>query len=133
MFINTTKTKAKLVTGKRIARKLGQDTVQCLKITLDETEISEVTRLLGVNLNRNIAYDLHIDELCNKLSTRLGLFKHISPYLKQNQIETYFNGVIKPTSMYGSMVWDSCCAESLQRVLKLQNRAARIIFYNLRT
>ena len=29
--------------------------------------------------------------------------------------------------MYGSMVWDSCCAESLQRVLKLQKRAARII------
>ena len=68
MFINTTKTKAKLVTGKRIARKLGQDTVQCLKIMLDKTEISEVTRLLGVNLDRNIAYDLHIDELCKKLS-----------------------------------------------------------------
>ena len=30
--------------------------------------------------------------------------------------ETCYNGVIKPTLMYGSTVWDSCCAESLQRV-----------------
>ena len=126
MFVNTTKTKSLLVTGKRIAKKLGQEAAQCLKTMLDKTEIPEVSshKLLGVTLERNMAYDLHIDELCNKLSKRLGLFKHISPYLKQKQRETYFNRVIKPTLMYGSI---SCCAESLQRVLKLQKRAARII------
>ena len=80
---------------------------------LDKSEICEVPshKLLGVTLDRNMAYDLHIDELCKKLCKRPGLFKHISPYLKQKQRETYFNGVIKPTLMYGSMAWDSCCAK----------------------
>ena len=69
----------------------------------------------------------HIDELCKKLSKRIGLLKHISPFLKQRQRETYYNGVIKPTLLYGSMIWDSCNVEHLQSILKLQKRAARII------
>ena len=52
---------------------------------------------------------------------------HISPLLKQRQRETYYNGVIKLTLLYGSMVWDSCNVEHLQSILKLQKRAARII------
>ena len=63
-----------------------------------------------------------------KLSKRIGLFKLISPYLKSQQRETFYNAVIKPTFMYGSLVWDSCSAECHQRLLKVQKRAARIIF-----
>ena len=75
-----------------------------------------------------MAYDSHADDLCKKLSKRLGLFKDISPYLQRKQRETYYNGVIKPTLMYRSMGWDSCCAKRLKRVLKLQKRAAEKLF-----
>ena len=63
-----------------------------------------------------------------RLSKRLGLFKHISPHLQRKQRETYYNRVIKPTLMYWSTDKDSCCEESLQRVLKLQKRAAEELF-----
>ena len=52
---------------------------------------------------------------------------HISPFLKQRQRETYYNGVIKPTLLYGSMIWDSYNVKHLQSILKLQKRAACII------
>ena len=52
---------------------------------------------------------------------------HISPFLKQRQRETSYNGVIKPTLLYGSMIWDSCNVKHLQSILKLQKRAACII------
>ena len=73
-----------------------------------------------------MAYDSHVDDLCKKLSKRL--FKHVSPYLRRKRRETYYNGVNKPTLMYGSTDGDSCCAESLQRVLKLQKRADEELF-----
>ena len=82
---------------------------------------------LGVVIDIQMNYESHIDELCQKLSKRIGLLKHISPFLKQRQRETYYNGVIKPTLLYGSMIWDSCNVEHLQSILKLQKRAARII------
>ena len=52
---------------------------------------------------------------------------HISPFLKQRQRETYYNGVIKPTLLYGSMIWDTCNVKHLQSILKLQKRVACII------
>ena len=52
---------------------------------------------------------------------------HISPFLKQRQRETYYNGVIKPTLLYGSMIWDTCNVKYLQSILKLQKRVACII------
>ena len=82
---------------------------------------------MGVILDDNLNYESHIDHLCTKFSKQLGLPKHISPYLKRRQRETFFNGVMKPTLMCGSVIWDCCSVESLTRVLKLQKRAARII------
>ena len=94
-----------------------------------DTQIDQVScqKLLGVILDENLNYETHIDHLCKKLSKQLGLLKHIGAYLKRRQREIYFNGVIKPTLMYGSVIWDCCSVESLTRVLKLQKRAARII------
>ena len=53
--------------------------------------------------------------------------KHVSPFLKQHQRKTYYNSVIKPTLLYGTMICDSCNDEHLQSILKLQKRAAHII------
>ena len=66
-------------------------------------------------------------KLCDKLSKRLGLLRHISPYLKKNQSIIYFSTVIKPLMMYGNTVWTSCNKEVLERVLRMQKRAGRII------
>ena len=129
MFINKAKTKSLLVTGKRLRKRLVDDDHPCLNVTIDDSSSVEVPshKLLGVTLDRNLTFEPHIDELCKKLSKRLGLLKQISPYLKQRQRETYYNGVVRPTLMYGSMIWDGCSGVSLQRILKLQKRAARII------
>ena len=115
MFTNTNKTKCLLATGKHIAWKLDQDTAPCLKVVLDEAEISEVPlqKLLDATLDRDMAYDSHVDDLCKKLSKCLDLFKDISPYLQRKQKGTYYKVVIKPLLRYGSMVCDNCCTETL--------------------
>ena len=98
----------------------------CLNLKINNSEVLEVSKLklLGLTHDQNMTFEPHIDQLCKKLSKRLGLLKHISPYDKE---ETYYNGIIKPTMMYASMVWDNCSSDCVQRILKLQKRAARII------
>ena len=115
--------------GKRIPAKLDDDTSLRLDVKIDDSVIEQVSshKILGVVIDSQMNYESHIDELCKKLSKRIGLLKHISPFLKQRQRETYYNGVIKPTLLYGSMIWDSSNVEHLQSILKLQKRAARII------
>ncbi len=125
MLINVDKTKSLLVTGKRIAKKLHDDITPCLNLKINNSEILEVSKLkiLGLAYDRNMTFETHIDQLCKKLSKRLGLLKHVSPYLKKRQRETYYNGIIKPTVMYGSMVWDNCSSDCIQIILKLQKKA----------
>ena len=73
--------------------------------------------------------DEHGDKLCIKLSKRLDLLRHISPY----QRIIYFNAVIKSLMVYASTVWTSCKKEVLERVLRMQKRTARIILEAQRT
>ena len=102
MFINVEKTKPMLVTGKRIANIVNQE----LELKIDEKPITNVTaqKLVGVTLDSLMSYEPHIDELLKKLSKRLGLLRHISPYLKQRQRDMFYTCVIKPILMYGTIV-----------------------------
>ena len=129
MFIYKKKTKSLIVHGKRIPAKLDDVTPLRLDVKIDDSVIEQVSsyKILGVVIDSGMNYESHIDELCKKHSKRIGLLKHISPFLKQRQRETYYNSVIKPTLLYGSMVWDSCNVEHLRSILKFQKRAARII------
>ena len=67
------------------------------------------------------------------MAKRIGLLRHISPYLKRNQRDIYYSTIIKPVMLYGSTIWTSCSKENLLKVLRLQKRAARIILDAERT
>ncbi|CAB3992598.1 Hypothetical predicted protein [Paramuricea clavata] len=103
MFINARKTNSMLVTGKRIPKKLDSQNDPCLQLKIDGVDVSGVAskKLLGITLDSKMSYETHVEELAKKISKRLGLLKHISPYLKQHQRETFYTCVIKPTLMYG--------------------------------
>ena len=134
MYMNMQKTKALLVAGKRLRKRIVQDSGK-LEVKTDNAEIVNVKnhKLLGMIIDEDLTYEAHVDELCNKLSKQLGLLRHISPYLKKNQRIIYFNAVIKPLMMYASQVWTLCNKQALERVLRMQKRATRIILEAQRT
>jgi hypothetical protein len=128
MVINTSKTKPMLIAGKRIPNNTSTFSIS-IDAKLNDAVIEQVRsyKLLGVSLDQDLMFTTQIDELCKKLSKRVGLLRHICPYLKQKQREIYYSAIIKPGLLYGSTVWCSCKQDDLQRVLKLQKRAARVI------
>ena len=76
--INTEKTKPLLFTGKRLQHKLSEETAT-LKLRLDATNNDQLSRhkLLSLVIDKDLSFEAHIDELCEKLSKRLGLLRHI--------------------------------------------------------
>lgn len=123
MVINTDKTKSLLLTGKHLEKMILQNNENlALTVCLGDTQIEQVScqKLLGVILDKDLTYKAHIDQLCKKLSKQLGLLKHISSYLKRQLRELYSNVVIKSTLLYGSVVWECCSAECINKVLRLR-------------
>ena len=104
-----------------------------LDVKIDDSVIEQVSshKILGVIIDSQMNYESRIDELCKKLSKRIGLLKHISPCLKQRQRKTYYNGVIKPILLYGSMIWDSynsTAKNSSHALLKIYSLPSMILW-----
>ena len=68
-----------LTVGKCPRKSLDGETLS-LQLSLNdkEIEIVENHKLLGLKIDQDSTYDEHIDELCKKLSKRIGRLRHIS-------------------------------------------------------
>ena len=71
MILNETgKTKSMLVTGKWLAKKMEQSTLQ-LHVNSTELERGSSHKLLGVTIHSQLTFDQHVEKLCTKLSQRI--------------------------------------------------------------
>ena len=84
---------------------------------------------LGLELDDKLSFDVHVDQLCKKLSRRIAVLRKIRSYLSLQQRISFYNVMIRSIINYVSVVWTTCSKESLERVLKLQKRAARTILF----
>ena len=74
-----------------------------------------------------MTFQSHVDKLCKKLSQRIGILKKIRHCLQIKHRVLFYNAIIRPVMDYVSVIWSNCDKHCLDRVLKLQKRAARIV------
>ena len=85
--------------------------------------------LLGLEIDKMLSFNLHVEMICKRLSSRIAVLRKIRAFLLLSQRLLYYNAIICPILSYMSFIWSSCDKELLNRVLKLQKRAARVILY----
>ena len=124
MFINTNKTSTMILGSKYKTN--TSDAIQ-ISIENDTLALTEHQKLLGVHLDQNLTYDIEVDEICKSVSKKITLLKLLSKYVDQNSLKTYYQSYILPSFDYGCMVWGKTKSSNIDRLIKLQKRAARII------
>ena len=87
----------------------------------------EAFKYLGVVIDSNVSWSSHIDYLCKKVSSRIGILKRIMPCLTLPSAQTVYKTTIQSLFDYCGVVWGSCSESSLLRLQRLQNRAGRVI------
>ena len=100
-----------------------------LDITIDGNKIKQVDKqkLLGVYIDKNLLWTTHIDYLCSTISTKISLLKQLSRYVPVKVQKLFYQRYILPLIDYGSNTWRSTSKLNIERLSKLQKRAARII------
>ena len=126
MVTNAAKMKCLLVTGKRIPCKLDSCSLE-LKIVNSDIEQVDSQKLFGVTIDKHLNFDVHVKELCKKLSQRIVILRKIRRFIPIEQRILYHNAMIKQVMLYGSTIWSNCSADNLTRILKLQKRAVRVM------
>ena len=123
--LNETKTKVVTIIGKRLLTRTEHD----LAVVVNGKQLESVqcAKLLGLEIDQELTFIPHIDKLCKKLSQGIGILKKIRYCLPLNYRLLFYNAMIRPVMAYVNAVWSSCYKHCLNRVLKLQKRAAKII------
>lgn len=127
--LNESKTKVMLITGKRLNAKLSPEEKQLKIVTSNNEMLEQVdsSRLLGLELDSELTFETHVNYLSKKISQRTGILNKIKSCLPLDQRLLFYNSLIKPIMNYASVVWHTCSKDSMQRILRLQKRAARIV------
>ncbi len=124
MIINPKKSTAMLIGTPQ--RKAAFDNE--FNIMLDNSNLCTVTeqKMLGIYIDHHLDWKYQVDHICKTISSRLFLFAKVI-YLDRKCRILFFNAYILPIFDYCCTIWGNCNDDGIQRITKLQKRAARII------
>ena len=88
-------------------------------------------KLLGVIIDKTLTWDKQIDAVCLNITRRITLPKLLSNYVKRPRLNQYYDAYILPIFDYGCIIRGRCTATNINRFVKLQTRATRIILQAL--
>ena len=100
-----------------------------LDIKADNIDIRSVSnqKLSGLHIDENLNWNTHIDNLCKVVSSKISLLRQLAEYVPLQVQKQFYQGYILLLLDYGSVSWGSTSTANVERLSKLQKRAARII------
>ena len=87
-------------------------------LTLGSVQLDKVSslRLLRVMLTDTLAWNLHVDTLCKKVSSMLGVIKRAGNCANVNLWHRLFDAFVKPRMLYCLPVWGNSCEMSSNKL-----------------
>ena len=128
LTLNSSKTELMLVGSQQ--RLCTYDTSPDL--TIDGNAINQVkcVKSLGVHIDDNLSWNVHIDTISKKIASGIGALKRCEPFVSQTTLQSIYNALIQLHFDYCSEVWGHCGATLANKLQISQNRAARILTFS---
>ena len=96
---------------------IGKETISMIK----------ETKYLGVYVDQHLSWNVQIANMIKNISKALGMLRYSKQYLPIKSVQTMYNSLVEPYFRYCCPVWGVCGITALDKLQKLQNRAARIV------
>ena len=84
-------------------------------------------KFLGIILDENLNWNLHINEVCSKLKRLFHVFYNIRDLLSKDNIKTIYYALIYSRIKYGISVYGQACNTKLKRIQKIQNQLLKVL------
>ena len=79
---------------------------------------------------QKINWKVHVSKTCDKVSPKIDLLRRLSRVLSKHLLSKVYTSIVKPHIEYCLSVWGNCAKVDLNKLQRLQNRAARIVTNN---
>ena len=98
-------------------------------LSIEHSEISQVksAKFLGVHVDEHLTWNVHIHNIEKKIAKNVGILTKISYLLPSLILQKLYYALIHPYLTYCNISWASNYSTRLDRLMKLQKRAIRVI------
>ena len=102
-----------------------------LKIKLDGKRIypPKFVKYLGILIDPHLSWNYHSKMLAPKLSRAVGMLAKIRHFVTTENLRNIYYGIFSSLLNYGAQVWGQHHNCHIKRIIKLQDKAIRIINY----
>ena len=100
--------------------------LQQISLGGNTVKLVEASRCLGVQLDNELKWDTHVNELIKSYTKKLNLLRSMHFLPVKPRTDFYFK-VILSSVTYGIAVWESCGSMLFTELEKIHVRAAKII------
>lgn len=103
-----------------------------LTITVNDNQVGQVTtaQSLGVTIDNKLDWSSHIDKLTKKVASGTGAIKGIRHLVPQATLHLSHQALTQPYFDYCNIVWGNCGITLLNKLQKLQNKAAHVLTHS---
>ena len=84
-------------------------------------------KFLGITIEENLTWNLHINEICNKLKRLFHIFYNIRDYLTKENIKTIYYTLIYSRIKYGITLFGLAGSSKLKKIQTLQNQLLKVL------
>ena len=111
--------------GKKTSNSVNSFNIGGLEISCQET-----VKLLGIDIDFLLKFDIHVSRLCRNASKQLAVLKRLGSNLTKKGKVTIFKSFILSNFNYCPLAWHFCTLTNTRKMEKVQERALRFIENN---
>ena len=93
-------------------------------------ESKDFVKYLGVFIDYKLSWNHHIDTVTLKISRTIGLLSKLRHFIPPYTLLQIYNSLVAPYLRYGLIAWGQANKTLLNKLLILQKRALRFIFFS---
>ena len=98
--------------------------------TYANLEMKDYVKYLGLMIDSNLSWKYHIESICHKISKSIGIIAKIRHYVPRRVLLSVYNSLIVPYLTYGICGWGNCALTFQRKIVTLQKRALRLIYFS---
>jgi hypothetical protein len=96
------------------------------------SEESSSVKFLGVHIDRNLGFDVHVDHVAAKVTKGIFCLRKLRDFLPRGKLVEVYYALIQSHLSYALLAWGYTSARNVDRLMKLQKWAVRTIMFKSR-
>jgi hypothetical protein len=130
LVVNASKSNAMIVTTRQRESHYVNKNDFIVKLGDGTLQVVDCCRYLGVELDKNLCWQTHINELTKVLNAFVWTLSRLRQLLPVPSLLQIYKSIVQPKIDYAITVWGYTNQNNLEKVQRMQNRVIRAILNN---